>query len=234
MKTIAIISEYNPFHNGHEYLINKAKEQFGNDTAVIAIMSGNYMQRGELAIADKTVRARAAVDCGVNLVLEIPFPFSVSSAEFYAKSGVHIANSIGIVDHLVFGSECGDIDLLCTVAQNMLSDKYSCALNTALKSPSEKGIGYPTLCAKIYNEIFGDFKSTLTESNNTLALEYIKALIKSNSTITPVTFRRIGAGYHDKIDSSHKYQSATALREIISDCIDSARKYMPDMSINTY
>ena len=89
MKTVAIISEYNPFHNGHAYLIKKAREAFGEDTAVIAIMSGNFTQRGELAIADKTVRARAALECGADLVVEIPFPFSVSSAEFYAKSAIN-------------------------------------------------------------------------------------------------------------------------------------------------
>ena len=84
MKVAAIISEYNPFHLGHKYQIDMLREKLGEDTAVIAIMSGNYTQRGELAICDKTIRARSAVDCGVNLVLELPFPFSMSSAEFFA------------------------------------------------------------------------------------------------------------------------------------------------------
>ena len=109
MKVAAIISEYNPFHLGHKYQIDKLREILGDDTAVIAIMSGNFTQRGDIAVCDKTIRAMSAVNCGVNLVLELPFPFSMSSAEFFAKSGVRIANEIGIVDYLVFGSENGDI-----------------------------------------------------------------------------------------------------------------------------
>ena len=90
MKIVGIIAEYNPFHNGHQYQIDRLRDVLGEDTAVIAVMSGNYTQRGEIAIADKSVRARAAVDCGVNLVLELPFPFSMASAEFFAAAGVHM------------------------------------------------------------------------------------------------------------------------------------------------
>ena len=116
MKVVAIITEYNPFHNGHQYQIDAIRSVMGEDTAVIAIMSGNFTQRGEIAIADKTVRAKAAVECGINLVLELPFPFSMSSAELFAKSGVHIANALGVVDYLVFGSESGNIVELSDVA----------------------------------------------------------------------------------------------------------------------
>ena len=116
MKLAAIIAEYNPFHNGHKYQINKARKLLGEDTAIIAIMSGNFTQRGDLAIADKTVRAKLAVMEGVNLVLELPFPFSCSTAEIFAKSGVSIASSIG-ADYLVFGSECGNIDTIFEAAK---------------------------------------------------------------------------------------------------------------------
>ena len=123
MKVAAIIAEYNPFHNGHKYQIDKIREAFGEDTAVIAIMSGNFTQRGELAITDKSIRAKAACECGVNLVLELPFPFSMSSAEFFAGAGVKIANSLGVVDyracrccgHYLIGriySHGGDDDIL--------------------------------------------------------------------------------------------------------------------------
>ena len=112
MKVVAIISEYNPFHNGHKYQIDKIREELGEDTAIIAIMSGNYTQRGETAIVDKTIRAKAACLCGVNLVLELPFPFCSSSAEFFASAGVRIADRLSIVDYLAFGSESGDISLL--------------------------------------------------------------------------------------------------------------------------
>ena len=130
MKVAAIITEYNPFHNGHKYQVDKIRELLGDDTVVIAIMSGNFTQRGEIAIADKTVRAKAAVECGVNLVLELPFPFSMSSAEFFAKGGVYIANALGIVDYLVFGSECGNIRELSDIASIMLSSEYQLYLDS--------------------------------------------------------------------------------------------------------
>ena len=130
MKIAAIIAEYNPFHNGHKYQVDKIREILGEDTAIIAIMSGNFTQRGELAITDKTVRAKSAIDCGVNLVLELPFPFSMSSAEFFAKSGVKIADSIGVVDYLVFGSESGDINELSDIASVTLSPEYHLTLET--------------------------------------------------------------------------------------------------------
>ena len=121
MKTVAIISEYNPFHNGHLYQIEKVREHFGDDTAIIAIMSSNFTQRGDVAIMDKWARAESAVRCGVNLVLELPFPYSMSSAEFFAKAGVHIADSIGVVDVIAFGSESGDITHLVETARNLSS-----------------------------------------------------------------------------------------------------------------
>ena len=109
---IGIICEYNPFHNGHLYQIEKIREEFGADTNIIAIMSGNYVQRGGVAIADKGLRAKCAVLSGVNLVLELPFPFSMSSAEYFAKSAVHILDSIGCIDYISFGSESGSIEEL--------------------------------------------------------------------------------------------------------------------------
>ena len=111
MKTVAIISEYNPFHSGHKYQIERIREEFGSDTAIVAVMSGNFTQRGEIAFFSKGARAKAAVLSGVNLVLELPFPFSSSSAEFFAKSGVRIADSIG-ADYLSFGSESGNLSEL--------------------------------------------------------------------------------------------------------------------------
>ena len=124
MAVAAIITEYNPFHNGHAYQIAETRRLLGEDTRIVAIMSGNFTQRGELAFADKTARAKAACECGVDLVLELPFPFSMSSAEYFARSGVKIANELGIVDYLVFGSESGDISLLREIAENMLSSEF--------------------------------------------------------------------------------------------------------------
>ena len=143
MKTVAIISEYNPFHSGHEYQIQKIREEFGADTRIIAIMSGNYTQRGEMAIMDKSLRAECAVRCGVNLVLELPFPFSSSSAEFFSRSGVKIAHSLGVVDYLSFGSECGSIEELVNAAKNMSSKEYKALLKQNLAAKNIRNALFP-------------------------------------------------------------------------------------------
>ena len=104
MKIVAIVAEYNPFHYGHLYQIETIRKTFGEDTAIIAVMSGNYTQRGELALLNKVERAKCALACGVNLVLELPFPYSMSSAEHFANAAIHIIDSLGVVDILSFGS----------------------------------------------------------------------------------------------------------------------------------
>ena len=235
MKTAAIITEYNPFHNGHKYQIEKLREELGEDTAVIAIMSGNFTQRGELAIADKTVRARAAVDSGVNLVLELPFPYSVSSAEFFASAGVHIANAIGIVDYLVFGSELGNIEVLSEIARNMLSEKFILALHQREDMSESANLGYPKLCELTYNSLFeNEISKDIFSPNNILAIEYIKALIRENSKIIPFTIKRKGAGYNEAFDKSEKLQSATAIRTLINSGNETAFKYMPASATEAY
>lgn len=235
MKTAAIIAEYNPFHNGHKYQIDKLREQLGADTAVIAIMSGNFTQRGELAIADKTVRARAAIDSGVNLVLELPFPYSMSSAEFFAAAGVHIANSIGVVDFLVFGSENGDIGTLSEIAENMLSEKFLAALCEREASPENAAVGYPQLCESTYNVTFEKkAPSSLFSPNNILALEYIKALLRIGSLITPITIKRSGAGYNDPLIHKTELQSANSLRKLINGRDNSAFNYIPNTAARAF
>ena len=226
MKIAAIITEYNPFHNGHEYQINKTRELLGPDTAIIAIMSGNYTQRGELAFADKTVRAEAAVRCGVNLVLELPFPYSMSSAEFFAKSGVKIASELGIVDYLVFGSECGDVDNLCEIAENMLSEKFADEL--ILREKEESNLGHAALCERVYREMYGKKLSAgFLTPNNILAIEYIKAIRSLNSPIIPLTIKREGADYLSSYTDGTKLQSASAIRSMMYSDLTSAFDYVP-------
>ena len=234
MKVAAIIAEYNPFHKGHLYQLNKVREILGEDTAIVAIMSGNFTQRGEVAVVDKTVRARAAVDSGVNLVLEIPFPHSMSSAEFYAKAGVHIANSLGVVDYLVFGSECGDIEMLSRVAKNTSSPEFVSAV-TELCSKDGRDIGYPAACQKAYAELYGDADvDVLLTPNNILAIEYVKAIQDLGSSIVPVTIKREGAGYNDSIDEKCEYQSASAIREIMRNDFISALDYIPEFTKDAF
>ncbi len=228
MKVAAIISEYNPFHNGHKYQVDKIRGILGEDTAVIAIMSGNFTQRGEIAITDKTIRAEAAVKCGVNLVLELPFPFSMSSAEFFAKSGVRIANSIGVVDYLVFGSECGNINELSNIASAMSSPEYELEFSTLMSNPENRDLGYPMLCEMALTAVYGkEIPINFSSPNNILAIEYIKAISTENSNIIPYTVKREGAGYHDFINPMAEFQSASAIRDEIFSNSESAFDYVP-------
>ena len=231
MKTVAIIAEYNPFHNGHKYQIDKIIEHFGPDTAIVAVMSGNYTQRGELAFMEKWERARAAVESSVNLVLELPFPYSMSSAEFFARAAVHIINSLGCIDAISFGSECGDIKELKEAAQRMLADAYKAELSNLISDRKNERLGYAKLCEMAYSNIYGIAPPSPT-ANNILALEYIKAAISLNSNLEMHTVKRSGAGYNEeKITPSH-HQSATAIRKHILNKEFSAEDFIPKSSYN--
>ncbi len=235
MKLAAIIAEYNPFHNGHKYQIDEARKLLGEDTAIIAIMSGNYTQRGEIAIADKTVRAKLAVLEGVNLVLELPFPSSSNTAEIFAKSGVHIADSIG-ADYLIFGSECGDIGTISKAAEIMMSDKFSDLYECLKNDKSNKSKSYPQIVEEAYMALGGDkLDFDISSPNNILAIEYMKAIREFGCGITPLTIKREGAGYSDTdIAENTKLQSATAIRELLCKEDSSAYEYMPKNAKNVF
>ena len=233
MKTVAIIAEYNPFHTGHQYHIEKIRSEFGIDTKIIAVMSGNYTQRGDIAFADKSLRAECAVRCGVDLVLELPFPYSVSSAELFSNAAVHIINSLGVVDVLSFGSESGNINELRQIAENMLSDKYQTALSRAMKSDKSVNKGYPLLCSEIYQKLFSEDISSFSSPNNILAIEYIKSIIRFKSGIVPHTILRFGADYNDDSIVKNTHQSATAIRTLMQNDFNSAIEYLPDNSKTT-
>ena len=232
-KIVAVISEYNPFHRGHLHHINSIRRDFGKDTAVIAIMSGNFTQRGEVAFADKLLRARAAVDCGVNLVLELPFPYSSASAEFFAKAGVSIANDIGVVDIISFGSELGDVSTITKIAENMTSDTFETALKEASLS-CDASVGYPTLVESVYRKCFGESKERITTPNNVLAIEYLKALIRTNSNIIPHTIKRVGLDYNSTALSQNLLPSASAIRSALIQKEYSALDFLPDASKSIY
>lgn len=214
MKTVGIIAEYNPFHNGHAYQIQKAKEITGADYCIV-VMSGDFVQRGAPAMMDKYLRARIALLSGADLVLELPAYYALSSAEYFAGGAVCLLDKLGVVDNLCFGSECGDIELLMTFARLLLNEdetfkqtlqrnlrlghSYPQARNTAIEASS------PQLTAHI---------NILTSPNNILGIEYCKALIKRDSRINACTIRRAGSPYHDS--SLHTgFCSARALREAL-------------------
>lgn len=226
--TVAIICEYNPFHYGHLYQIEQIRKDFGDDTRIIAIMSGNFTQRGEIAIADKGDRAKCATLSGVDLVLELPFPFSISSAELFASAGVRIADALGIVDYLSFGSESGDVDKLSKVAEAQLSEEYEATLRKLIDA--KVGIGYPALCEAAMESIGLDTAGVCTTPNNILALEYIKALMRERSSIKPHTVKRCGASFDEENILNDSFESATAIRKAVADGDFSALDYIPKSS----
>ncbi len=228
MKIYAVISEFNPFHNGHKYLIDTLKKDA--DTAVIAIMSGSFVERGDVSVIDKYSRAEAAVMCGVDLVLELPAPWCFAGAEFFALGGVSVANRLGIVDSLAFGSESGDTESLMKCADNLSSEKFRTALEAA--RVSRRDVGIATLRAEIYKELFGESEH-FTGSNDLLALEYIRALKRLDSGITPTAIKRIGEVYNS--EELTEICSATAIRRVLTPEISDYSKrdmsrYMPKPS----
>jgi len=222
MNISGIIVEYNPLHNGHVYHIKKTKELTNSD-ALICVMSGNFAQRGIPSVIDKWTKTKMALNNGVDLVLELPSVYSISSAEFFAFGAVSLLNSLGIVDNLCFGSEHGDINDIYTIS-NILHkepDQFKSLLKTYLAS----GNSYPlarskALCDYLNTEepnistlLSGDF---LNSSNNILGIEYCKSLIKLNSSISPYTLKREGASYSSALLHS-EFSSASSIRKFMSE-----------------
>lgn len=205
MKICAVICEYDPFHKGHEYQIAELKRR---GYGVIAIMSGSFTQRGTAAVIDKYKRARAAVMSGADIVLELPFPFCASGASTFAFGGVRIAEKLGAVDTLAFGSETGDAEEIKTVSVNMLSDKYSAALEK-----SKQGFGsYSQRQISAYESVYGK-TPVLEGSNDLLALEYVKAIIKIGAKIAPLAIKREGQAYGKT--EGDGFLSASSVRKMI-------------------
>lgn len=214
--TLAIIGEFNPFHNGHFYHINKAKKIVKPDFT-IAIMSGNFVQRGDTAILDKWTRAEIAIRNGFDLVIELPTLYSISSAENFAEGAIKILNALSFVDYLAFGSEIGEIDPIDDVANVLYKEpkELSNLINRELRS----GLSYPKARELGLSMYFGTSKvytSILEEPNNILGVEYLKAIKKYKTQITPITFKRKNTGYHSK-KISFGIASATAIRGFLND-----------------
>ncbi len=226
-KTIAIVCEYNPFHTGHEYQIQRIREEFGVDSEIIGIMSGNFTQRGECAIADKYTRAKCAVLSGVNLILELPFPFSSLSAELFASAAVYIANSLGVVDYLSFGSEAGELAPLDAAADIMLTSDFERAVSEITADKNKRALGYPEKMELALRGILPQETTPTLLPNNILAVEYIKALKRLKSKIMPHTIKRQGADYRSESIDENEHPSATALRNSLLKLDISALQYVP-------
>lgn len=229
MKTAAIIAEYNPFHNGHLYQLNKVREITDADY-VISVMSGNFMQRGIPALLDKYSRGLMAVSAGIDLALELPLPYALGSARDFAEGAVRLLNSLGVVDYLCFGAECDNLELLYKIAKIITTEpeKYKEVLRNGLKS----GVSFPSarkaaiiscfyntdacnLSPDCNNELFNrELEEILSAPNNILGIEYLSAIIKTNAQFKPVIIKRSASNYND-ISISGNICSANAIRSCL-------------------
>lgn len=240
MKILGLIVEYNPFHNGHLYHLKKSIQKT-NATHTIAIMSGNFLQRGEPALFDKYTRAYAAVKNGVDLVIELPTMFACQSAEIFSHGAITTLNSLNCIDSICFGSEEGDIDILYTISKILVDEPQE--FKISLKKYLDEGMLFPIARSLALFDYINKFKSLdiskeklldiLNSSNNILGLEYIKSILKLNSKIKPSTITRVKSNYNSEtIESS--ICSATAIRKQLkySNDIFSISKVVPTNTFN--
>ncbi|SCG83492.1 UPF0348 protein [Proteiniborus sp. DW1] len=217
MRIVGLITEYNPFHNGHLYHLNKSKS-ITNSEYSVAIMSGNFLQRGEPALVDKWTRAKMAIDNGVDLVIELPVIYACQSAEIFAFGAIKILDSLGIIDSVCFGSESGNIKELDCIAEILNNEPE--LFRECLKIGLSQGHSYPkareyALTKYIESSNLFDpstINSIVSNPNNILSIEYLKSLKKIDSSIKPYTLKRKHSNYHDK-SLTGTISSATAIRE---------------------
>lgn len=228
-KVLGIIAEYNPFHNGHLLHLTKSKEETGAKYS-ICIMSGNFVQRGNTSIVNKWVKTEMALKSGIDLVLELPTVYSISSAENFAEGAIKLLNSLKIVDTISFGSENSDIDILNRISGILYEEpkQYVEFLNEELK----KGLSFPKARENAILLYLNDkkYSNILNQPNNTLAIEYLKALKKYKSHIMPISIKREKAFYNSNCIVD-EYASATAIRNmIVNNQFNDIRKVMPRLT----
>ncbi len=214
-RVLGIVCEYNPFHNGHLYHIIQSKKLTCADYT-IAIMTGNFTQRGDVSIVDKWSKAEMALLAGVDLVIELPVLYSLSSAENFAEGAIKILNSLKIVDNISFGAETQDINILDRIAEVLCNEPRE--YKNLLSHELSKGISYPKARENALMMYLNDvrrFANVLTSPNNILGIEYLKALRKSKSTILPVCVPRVGAG-HNGSTYSQNIANATTVRNLMA------------------
>ena len=213
---IGIVGEYNPFHYGHKHHIAETKRLLGEDCPVVCAMSGDFIQRGEAAVYSKFARAEAAVRSGVDLVLELPPAWALSSAEGFARGAVGLLGSIGVVTHLSFGSECGEVEPLETLAEILLDPLIGADIRRELEA--QEGIPFAAARQRAVAKRAGELSGQLETPNNILAVEYIKAVYEQGLSIKPVTVQRFGSGHDKMSESGHK--SAAEIRRALANGAD--------------
>lgn len=237
MKTVGIVAEYNPFHTGHLYHIENSRRLVGpnpdgSPPAVIAVISGNFVQRGDFAILNKHARAEAACasPSGPDLIIELPTPYACSTAEKFSSSAVQLLNACGVVTHISFGSEAGETESLTKIAEHLDSDEFREALSEELL----KGNLFAKSRQNAVAKGLGKLADIMSSPNNILGIEYIRALNSLGSNIKPVTMKRIGVG-HDATFSEEEVASASYIRSMINRGeAYSAMRYIPGGSIEVY
>ena len=203
---IGIVAEYNPFHNGHARLIEQTRARLGADCPVVCVMSGDFVQRGSPAVYSKFARAEAAARCGADLVLELPLPWALSSAEGFARGAVGLLGGLGVVTHLSFGSECGELEPLQRVAEALLDP----LLGEDLRAELQSGIPFAAARQRAAARRVGALAELLQAPNNILAVEYLKAIFDQRLDLHPLTILRTGA-QHDR-PAEGNVRSASELR----------------------
>ena len=211
MKTAAVVAEYNPFHSGHKYQLDKTRQ--AGATHIVAVMSGNFVQRGEAAIFDKFTRARVAVECGADLVVELPLPWAMSTAQTFATGAVSLAGALGCVDMLSFGSECDDVSALEQAAQVVYSAEFESELAGLLPSAVSYAAAREQAVACVAGE---NIANLLSNPNSILAVEYIAAAKKFGLDFQFNAVKRLGDGYNSTVASGEGFASASAIRRLIA------------------
>jgi len=219
MAVFGIVTEFNPFHNGHLHFINEIKKT-GDCEGIICVMSGNFVQRGEPAICEKWARAEMAIKCGVDLVIELPSCFSFRSAYHFARGALHLLDRTGIVTHIAFGSESGDLKKLQHIASFLAHEPYD--FRQSIKKHLAQGVSFPVARSKALQEKLGftveELHDLIQSPNNILGIEYLHVMIRDRLQFEPVAIHRIGSGYHD--ETIHTYASASGIRHAL--CNDPA------------
>ncbi len=228
MSIIGVVCEYNPFHNGHEYHLMMSRRQLEKDTPVICVMSGDFVQRGEAAVYSKSARAEAACRCGADLVIELPLPWSLASAEGFARGAVGLLGRLGVT-HLSFGSEAGELEPLDAIAKELLDPALTMEIKQTMYD--DASLSFAAARQIAVERRLGEPAQQLELPNNILAVEYLKAIYDLRLDIVPMTVQRFGSG-HDLAGGSGP-KSAAELRNMLSNG-RSVGEYMPRAAADVY
>lgn len=229
-KVLGIVSEYNPFHNGHLLHLAQSKKLTKSNYSV-CIMTGNFSQRGDTSLVDKWTKAEMAIKNGIDLVIELPTIYSISSAENFADGAIKILENLGIINYLSFGSEIGDINILDEISEVLYQEPKE--FTDLLAMELDRGISFPKArenALKLFLNNTRRYSNVLSNPNNILGIEYLKALKKYNSNIIPITIKRDTVEYNSLKPSSDGIASATAIRNLIQ----RKRKFHRTVPFETY